>query len=348
MRAKRLTLVMIATSLLLAFQNCSSPVAHRSKETSPNQAADSGGQPYDGKPYIDPAEPCPDGSPKARIVYHNSNSAFIVRDNCQAQVPAPELTGEEFTVDSNDVLHLGARNFVAEEGYSAKLAPMSKFYPQLSGNVSSTDPAKIFVIDFSTSPQAIAAMKQAGRTVICNFSAGTFEPWRADAASFPAGAQGNPVGANGEKYLDIRNLTVRSLMADRIVEAASLGCDGVDLDSLDSYANNTGFNITNNISIDYVRYLSQIAHDRGLAVSVHAGPGIAPNIASFVEGASVEQCYQYSECAPYAAYPSAGKAVLIIEHTPFSAGLCAQARASGFSLVFANAELDGRSFQSCP
>ncbi len=57
-------------------------------------------------------------------------------------------------------------------------------------------------------------MKSKGLFPVGYFSAGSYENWRSDKGSFPTAALGkNLDGWAGEKWLDVRNSAVRTIMA---------------------------------------------------------------------------------------------------------------------------------------
>src|SRR6185369_11730450 len=128
--------------------------------------------------------------------------------------------------------------------------------------------APVYDIDLFDTPAAtIAALKSTGRHVICYFSAGSYEDWRPDAASFPAAALGRALdGWPGERWLDTRADGVRAVMRARLDLARSKGCDAVDPDNVDGYTNGPGFPLTATTQLDYDRFLASEAHARGLAV----------------------------------------------------------------------------------
>lgn len=64
----------------------------------------------------------------------------------------------------------------------------------LLGTVNTGCEVDIYDVDlFDSSPELIAQLHQAGRSVICYFSAGSFEGWRPDAAAFSEAAKGKPL-----------------------------------------------------------------------------------------------------------------------------------------------------------
>src|SRR5947209_3274497 len=80
--------------------------------------------------------------------------------------------------------------------------PGTSFQWQLSNYpVDTSFNVQMYDIDLFDTPQStIDALHAAGRIVICYFSAGSWEDWRADASSFPATVLGNNLdGWPGEK-----------------------------------------------------------------------------------------------------------------------------------------------------
>src|SRR3982750_4817788 len=61
---------------------------------------------------------------------------------------------------------------------------------QLSGTVDASFDVAMYEIDPFSSRSAVAELHASGRTVACFISAGTWEPWRDDAAQFSPSALG--------------------------------------------------------------------------------------------------------------------------------------------------------------
>jgi len=103
--------------------------------------------------------------------------------------------------------------------------------PDLSANL--VPDAPVFDIDmFDTNTTVIAGLKKLGKTVICYFSAGTYEPWRPDAAQFKKEDYGLALdGWPDEKWLKLDSANVRNIMTARIKMAADKGCDAIDPDN---------------------------------------------------------------------------------------------------------------------
>ncbi|KAI0443803.1 glycoside hydrolase superfamily [Xylaria telfairii] len=203
----------------------------------------------------------------------------------------------------------------------------------------------------NTSAGTIGALKSAGHTIICYFSAGSVEDYREDAGQFPASAVGKTLdGWPDEKWVDHRNAKVREIMATRIQSAASKGCVGVDPDNIDGYTNNSGFDLTEDDTVDYVQYLAKTAHAAGLGYGLKNSGAIVDRVVDVAEWAINEECAEYKECADWAPFVKAGKPVFHVEYTEDDdatsvsasklAKACAADGQSGFSTIVKHYALD--------
>lgn len=125
---------------------------------------------------------------------------------------------------------------------------------QLSGTVDTAADAQAYDIDaFDNAAAVVTELHAANRYCIAYFSGGTYENWRPDAASFPAGVRGNAVdGWAGENWLDVRQLDVLApIMSARADVAKTKGFDGIEWDNVDGYTNNPGFPLTRAHQIAY-------------------------------------------------------------------------------------------------
>src|SRR5262249_22171337 len=110
---------------------------------------------------------------------------------------------------------------------------------QLTGTIDTKYNVNVYDIDLFDAPDSvIATLHNAGRHVVCYFSAGSAENWRPDYSKFKSSDLGNPLdGWAGEKWVDTRSANVRSIMAARLDLAKTRGCDGVEPDNVDGYQN---------------------------------------------------------------------------------------------------------------
>eukprot|EP00903_Cladosiphon_okamuranus_P007685 g7449.t1 len=129
---------------------------------------------------------------------------------------------------------------------------------QLQFNVNTSFDVDMYDVDlFDVETATFDEIKAKGSAVMCYFSAGTRESWRDDADDFPAAALGEALGDwEGEVWVDVNNEAVREIMAARIALAAVKGCDGVEPDNVQVYAEaiwgiHTGVSVTADEQLDY-------------------------------------------------------------------------------------------------
>lgn len=207
----------------------------------------------------------------------------------------------------------------------------------------------VFDFDLFDNPAStITTLHSLGKKAICYFSAGTYEDWRSDAADFLPGDLGSAVdGWAGESWLDTNSANVRAIMTARIELAASKGCDGVDPDNVDGYDNDNELGLTTEDAVDYLAFLADAAHSRGLAIGLRNAGEIVDDVLPEMEWVVNEQCIQYDECNLFAPFITANKPVFHIEYTSgntksMSTESAAQdcAAPAGFSTVVKDIDLD--------
>lgn len=95
----------------------------------------------------------------------------------------------------------------------------------------------VYDLDMYENPAAtLKALQEKGKRVICYFSAGSYEDWRADKGEFTDADLGKPlVGWPGERWLKLSSENVRRIMSERVKYAADKGCDAIDPDNVDGY-----------------------------------------------------------------------------------------------------------------
>jgi hypothetical protein len=187
----------------------------------------------------------------------------------------------------------------------------------------------------------LSILKADGRAIVCYFSAGSHEDWRPDADAFPEAAIGEPLdGWPGERWLDIRDPTVRELQAARIEHAAARGCDGVEPDNVDGYANASGFPLTAEDQLDFNRFIAAQAHEHGLSIGLKNDLEQIPALVEDFDWALNEECASYDECELLTPFIDANKAVFNVEYVDAMAdgpnlanAVCADALALGLSTL---------------
>ena len=213
---------------------------------------------------------------------------------------------------------------------------------QLTGNIDLTYDVDVYDIDlFDASTSEIAQLKNKGVSVICYFSAGSFEDWRPDAGDFPKSVKGNNNGWPGEKWLDISNLAVlQPIMEKRLDLCVEKGFDAVEPDNIDGFDNNSGFNLNANDQLVYNKMLAREAHERGLLIGLKNDAGQATQLEPFFDFVIMEECKKFSECGDYAAFTDNGKAGFMAEYSGKLNGICKEADKFGFSAIKKRLDLD--------
>ncbi|EYF02742.1 endo alpha-1,4 polygalactosaminidase [Chondromyces apiculatus DSM 436] len=204
----------------------------------------------------------------------------------------------------------------------------------------------VYDIDlFTTEDEEIGALHAAGRSVICYFSAGSFEDYRPDSADFPDSVKGSPLDPpfQDELWIDIRTPEVRAIMQARIEYAVQRGCDGVEPDNVDGYTNDNGLGLTADDQLDFNRFIATTAHERGLSVGLKNDLEQLADLVDDFDWALNEECFTYDECDLYAdTFIAAGKAVLHAEYVDESEldAVCAVTQPLGLSTLIKHIELD--------
>ncbi len=227
---------------------------------------------------------------------------------------------------------------------SAAPVPVPAWQIQLSGTVDTSVDVPWYEVDaVDTDATAIAALHAHGRTVSCYISVGTDEAWRSDSAQFPAAAVGNALADySRERWVDVRDPTVRAINQQRIQLAAGRGCDAVDLSNVQAHTVDSGFPLTAADDLAYGTFLLGVAHAAGLSAGVSASADLVASLAPEMDWGLTEECLAYDSCDSWRALVDAGKAVFMIEYGSAvdAPALCPRAAALGFSLVIKRSSLD--------
>lgn len=233
-------------------------------------------------------------------------------------------------------------------------APGTTWQWQLSGDIDTSLDVAVYDVDLFETPAAVIdQIKAEGRILVCYFSAGTWEPYRPDSGRFPARSLGKTLPDwPDERWLDIRDLqTLKPIMEARLDLAVEKGCDGVEPDLVDAYANDSGFALSAADQLRYNRWLAEAAHARGLSVGLKNDLGQVAQLVDLFDWALNEQCFQYDECELLLPFVERDKAVFGVEYTDQANALdpadyCPRANAMGFSWLVKTFDL-GADGQAC-
>ncbi|KIV88033.1 hypothetical protein PV10_09207 [Exophiala mesophila] len=214
---------------------------------------------------------------------------------------------------------------------------------------------QVWIIDlFDNDASTIVDLRTKGNNVICYFSAGSYEDWRPDNTSFNEVDLGHDLdGWPGERWVNISSSQLREIMTRRLDLAVEKHCDGVDPDNVDAYDNDNGLQLTEADSIDYMSFLSEEAHQRGLAIGLKDAGAIIPSVINQTEWSVNEQCLQYDECDTYSLFILQEKPVFHVEYPKGQdvsnnedvsesrkKEICDAPSTEGFSTIMKNIDLD--------
>jgi len=213
---------------------------------------------------------------------------------------------------------------------------------QLTTPVDQSVNVAMYDIDlFDNAASVVASLHAQGRKVICYVDVGTYEDWRPDAASFPSPVLGASNGWPGEKWLDIRQISLLSpILGARMDLCKQKGFDGIEPDNVDGYTNQTGFPLSYQDQIAFNTWIAAQAHARGLSVGLKNDTDQTADLVGRFDWALDEQCFEYGECSALQPFISAGKAVFEVEYNLSTSQFCPQANALGFNSLKKNLNLD--------
>jgi hypothetical protein len=227
---------------------------------------------------------------------------------------------------------------------------------QIDGTINTSYEVGLYDVDLFDTPDAVLqALSARGVRVLCYFSAGTYEPNRADAGDIPASARGRQLEDwPNERWLDIRDSRVFGVMRSRLELAAQRGCDAVEPDNVDGFTNNTGFPISDMDQLAFNRHLANEAHRLGLGVALKNDGDQAAQLVEYFDLELNEECHQYDECEQLEPFIARGKPVLNVEYaTGLSAalnardGICAASNALKLRTLIMPWDLDDRFRVAC-
>ena len=213
----------------------------------------------------------------------------------------------------------GDEQVAADVGPVLARPPMSvssTWHWQLQGALDTSVDADVYDIDlFESTPEVIDGLRRDGRLVICYFSAGSYEPWRPDAAGYDDADLGEALaGFEDERWLDIGSDTVRGVIEGRLDRAVAIGCDGVEPDNVDGDTNDTGFDLTGDDMLDFNRFIAAAAHERDLLVGLKNADRHVPDLVDDFDFAVNEQCHEFDECDAFVPFIDQGKPVFNAEY----------------------------------
>lgn len=134
-------------------------------------------------------------------------------------------------------------------------------------------------------------------------------------------------------------------MTARAQLARSKGCDGIDWDNVDSYNNDSGFNLTAADQLVYNTMLSTITHSLDMAVGLKNDLDQVKELQPLFDFAVNESCQQYNECNSLLPFIQAGKPVWGINYSGITkTSNCALPNKLGFMMLLKTQSLDASGY----
>ena len=85
------------------------------------------------------------------------------------------------------------------------------------------------------------------------------------------------------RWLNTNSDIVRNIMIQRIELAKNKSCDGLDPDHIDAYNNDNSLGLTQQDAINYIQFLANEGHSRGMAVGLKNGGDIVTYVTNTVD-----------------------------------------------------------------
>ncbi len=198
----------------------------------------------------------------------------------------------------------------------------------------------------------LAALRARGIKLLCYVSVGTVEDYRSDKDAFPPEVVGKVYGDwPDERFLDIRRRDILiPIMRARFERCHDMGFDAVDPDNQDVYINESGFDVSAEDTLAYMRALADMAHGMGMQIGQKNIPELTPALVGTLDFVVTEDCFQDGWCADVLPYVADGKPVHAIEYTDTGvdfAAACAWGAEHGAAFILKDRTLDGR-VRNCP
>lgn len=228
--------------------------------------------------------------------------------------------------------------------------------PNAQGEINTSYSVDVYDVDlFDVPDAAIDAIHADGGFLVCYFSAGTFEDFRSDSGEFAAAELGSNLGDfPDERWLDVRSVNVRRIMEARLDLAVTRGCDAVEPDNVDGFANASGFDFTATDQLAYNKWIANAARSRGLGVGLKNDLDQVEALLPYFDFAVNEQCHEFSECELLEPFLDAGKPVFSAEYASqyvndaaARAAMCAEATNRGLATLVLPIDLDDSFRFSC-
>ena len=231
--------------------------------------------------------------------------------------------------------------------------PSQRFDIQLMAPYDLARPADVVALPlFDTLPVRLQELRRRGVAAVCYVMAGAWESWRPDAGQFPQPVVGRRIeGRADQRWLDIRQASLRPVLERRVELCHDRGFDGVLFAGLDGYTRDSGFDLTAEQQLAFNRWLAEVAHARGLAAGIVNDLDQAAELANAFEFLVADACLEQGNCAAVQPFLAAHKPVFLLAYTNVPRRMnehCAVAEKIGGTLIFKTRYLNGKLHRRCP
>jgi len=278
---------------------------------------------------------------------------------CQVFIPNAPLSQEKYSYGQPkwSPMKSSTKTTAVIPWWQPKASDQLTWQWQLEGTLNINYDVDVYNVDlFDVSEDSIVALKATGKKVVCHFSAGSYEPWRADWSHYfdfismygIYDGDGYPFAGkmpySDERWLDIRELDLLTpIMEARLDLAKNKGCDAVLPSHVDSYSHSNETNLdtlSHKDQLTYNTWLAKEAHKRNLSIGLKNDMKQIPDLQSYFDWALNEQCFQYKACDDYQLFTNNNKAVFGVEYQGKKEDFCARANDLGFSWILKNPNID--------
>lgn len=201
---------------------------------------------------------------------------------------------------------------------------------------------------FTTTTLQVASLHAQGKKVIAYISVGTIESDRPDAGLLPADVIGKVYPEwPKERWLNIKQLEkLKPWLNSRLRMIINKGFDAMEPDNLDSYSNETGFDISINDTKLYCDYLIKWAHENGLGIGQKNVPALSADYSKKFDWVLTEDAFNQGWQNELKPYIEQNKPVFAVEYTDktsekvFGDVVCPSALLLKYTAILKNRSLD--------
>eukprot|EP00121_Abeoforma_whisleri_P000244 Awhi_evm1s220 len=192
---------------------------------------------------------------------------------------------------------------------------------------------------FDAHENEIRDYQKDGKKVICYVNVGASESWREDYKDnkhdFKKAFGKKVDGWKREYWFDIVHKLpeVKAIMSKRFELAKKKGCDGIEADNVDCYANDCVHHSSKHkkkeAQLDYDKWQAKKAHSLGMAIGLKNSLDLIDELVDHYDFAVNEQCVEYGECKHLKPFKEQNKAIFGTEYDQSSHKIKKEAKKYG-------------------